>query len=425
MGFPYRTTDITERECGRLADGTPVHLWYLANRHGMRAEVLDIGGIVSRLDVVGGDLRKHDVTLGPRDPLSTEVVDYLAGALHRPAYGPLPIMDAREEGRSVVMQRSFDRGPFAGLTVERRFALTDASELVIAQSFALADDAPLRQTPEGGSDTREASPRELPDPPLYLNLAGQEPGNVLDHAVAIDADGFVDLARNDGGSNGNKRDATDTMGGSSSGAAGATSDGPSGKAGSRAGDDGEAGAWTRDAGEAGVPVRFRDVTGTSVDFREGRPLADVILPSEAIGGTVCGFDYCLSLAAVEPTAKSPAAGASDGDIDPDSHEALGARPLGGTSRATVYCGRSRVFMDFSTDAPAVRLTTFQPAGGEPARGKGGLRYGNHSGFALVPAMLPGTPLRPGESVTMTAAYRFEPDYPEGYHTDSGCLDSII
>jgi galactose mutarotase-like enzyme len=344
MDFPYRTADITKASPASLGAEPLAATWYLSNRHGMRAEVSQAGGAVKRLDVIGGDLRKHDVALWPHDADSVEA--FLLGALHMEPLCVPPVMEFREESGSLVFEHEFRQGPLAGVKVERRLALTDGGELAVGQEISFVDDAK--------APVDESRLRRLPFPPLYLNLAGQVPGNVLDHAVAVEASRCVDL--------------------SSAAQVGGPATGPA------------------------------DAAGSPADFTRGKALADAILITEAIGGETAGFDWGLML-----------------DEEREAADGILAHP----GCSTVYCSRSRVFMTVSTNNPWLRFTTFQPQGGAPVRGKGSLMLGNHSGLAISPATEPGTSLAPGERLTSIAVYKFEPDYPEGYTTDSGCLDSIL
>ncbi len=394
MDFPYKTADITRKDFGALRDGTPVGIWYLANRQGMRAEVLDLGGIVNRLVVIGGNLKKHNVVLGARDLAAYEEGTFLAAALREDARVVCPpVMEARQEGRHLVMRYVFEGGPCAGTSVELRFALTEDNEFVVGWEIARVVDASAAEGVAGGEVSGISGPAYgaigglmAGGLPVYFNLAGQEPGNVLDHAIAIDAAGYADLTAQ----------GTENKEGSLAGTA--------------CGADFGVACTCGGAGEAGdLSLPLRDVAGTPADYRDGKALVDGILPTECLGGEVAGFDYCLLLdkATAEKTGNS--APRIDGLLD----------------AASVYCGRSRVYMDFATDAPAVRLTTFQPRGGVPVEGKSRSPYGNHSGFALGPMTPAGTPLRSGERRSVIAAYRFVTDYPEGYYTDNGCVDKIL
>lgn len=381
MDFPYRTASITSRPAGRARDGSEARVWSLENRRGMRAEVAELGGVVTRLDVVGGDLRKHDVALGPQGPDGLEGGAYLeaasrGGAGWPAAAAPAP-MRASEEGRCLVMRGTVEtaRGP---VERERRLALTDAGELAVGERWAPVD---------GGAVLRAS---DLPLPlPLYLNLAGQEPGNVLDTAVAADVSRFIDLS--------------------------APGRAPGGAA----------------AGAAGR-CAAQDAAGTPADFREGKALAEDILACECLGGGVAGFDLLLVLddgrgeGGPEGAGGAAVGGAAGARQAPLGEEGTrGAAGLAHAGCASLYCGRSRVCLDVSTDCPALRLTTFQPAGGLPVPGKGGLAYGNHGGLAVEPAADPERAVSRAEPLETVAVYRFEPDFPEGYHTDSGCLDSIL
>ena len=336
MEFPYKTADVTRKSYGVLSDGTPVDAYFLMNRKGLRAEVLAFGGLVDRIVVIGGDLKKHNVVLGARDLAAYESGEFLSAALRRGEALDLPVMQVREEGRHVVMACEIDDPAARGLALELHYALTDANEFVVGREYALSADAP--------------GPVPLPTSvPLYFNLAGQEPGNALDHALAVDAGRACDLVR---------------------------------------------------CGDRAVGASdFFDVEGTPADYRTGKALAEDILLPECLGGDVDGFDVCF---------------------EPDA-------PADGAPRycATLYCSRSRVYMDVSTDAALLRLSTFQPLGGGYVQGKGVSPNGNHSGILLEPVFEPGTTLAPGERVSSVAVYRFEADYPEGYSTDSGNLGAII
>lgn len=319
MDFDYKTADITRRDDPQTA----VPTWYLANRQGMRVEVLGLGGIVSRVVVIGGDLKKHNVVLGTNDISSYAGGAFASAALHTPTPGVPSPANAWQEERHLVMESTLG----TGCTLTTRFALTEGNELVVGRTIALAPNA--------------ASALVWPDiwMPIYLNLAGQEPGNVLDHAIAIDATRCWDTA--------------------------ASSQTPE--------DD------------------------ACADFRTGKTLASDILLSECLGGEAAPYDRCFLLE--KPSLVDPV--------------------------ATVYCSRSRIYLDVCTTAPALRLSTFRPLGGIPVPGRSASPYGNHSGLALEPAPLFRSALQPGESWENVTVYRFTTDYPEGYYTDNGCVDRIL
>lgn len=348
MNFTYKTADITRKDFETRTDGSTVGIWYLTNRQGMRVEVLDLGGTVHRIIVIGGDLKKHNVVLGARDTTAYETGAFPAAVTRQQNPDSLPLMDARREDQHVVMEHRFDDGPRAGLAIELHFALTEDNEFVIGRTI---------------SAPNALKPLPLINPrPLYLNLAGQEPGNVLDHAVAINANEFVDLTT------------------------------------------------TRDT----CASTFKAVDETNADYRTGKALVDAILLPECLGGDVAGFDYELLLAG-----NAPAINNSRRDADGI------ARDNGLRECATVYCNRSHVYLDLATSAPCVRLTTFQPLGGKPVQGKGKAPYGNHSGFSIEPGPRPKTLIGPGQRWSYITTYRFTPDYPEGYYTDNGCMDKIL
>lgn len=374
MRFPYKTASMTRKVFGTRADGTQVGVWYLANRRGLRAEVLELGGIVHRLVVIGGDLKKHDVVLGARDLAAYEEGTFAAAALRSPiATTELPVMEAREEDHHLVLRARCAAGPGAqpDAGVELHVALTDADELVIGREVRGREMRGAGAGPCGCA----AVPTAPCGMPLYFNLAGQEPGNVLDHALAVDAGWYADA-----------------------GEPGSTGAGPQGS------------HW--------LPAE-----GTPADFREGKALADAILLPECLGGEVAGFDYCLLVDRGGDGVRGDGADGADGNA---ALGACGEAAEGLTPCATAYCGRSRVYLDVSTDAPAVRLTTFQPPAGVPVEGKGRVLHGNHSGCAVEPvALRDDAPPASGTVFSTIVAYRFTVDYPEGYHTDSACLDRIL
>ena len=58
---------VATADYGVTKDGAPVHVFTMTNNHGMRAQVLDYGGIVCDVEAPGRDGRKANVILCQKD----------------------------------------------------------------------------------------------------------------------------------------------------------------------------------------------------------------------------------------------------------------------------------------------------------------------------------------------------------------------
>jgi len=194
---------------GVTDEGTPVDAHVLTNAAGMSVEILDLGAIISRLEVPDREGRSANVVLG----LET-VSDYLhrsphfgaiagryanriaggrfildgaeyrlptnAGAdtLHGGPHGFDKVLwQASDEGETLVLRHispDGDQGFPGTLAVEVRYSLGAANELRI--DYTATTDKPTVINLTNHS---------------YFNLAGEGAGDVLDHLVTIEADTFT------------------------------------------------------------------------------------------------------------------------------------------------------------------------------------------------------------------------------------------
>ncbi|WP_329932725.1 hypothetical protein [Slackia isoflavoniconvertens] len=359
MHFPYKTADIAQKPFGTTRNGEAVGMFYLTNRKGFRAEIAQLDTTICRLSIVGGDMRKHDVALGAKSLNGIEQGDFLRAAARGVGIPDPRIAQPRIEQRHLVLAAIFGEGEPDETVVETRFAMTENDEFVIGRSVRTTQNA-IEKLEE--DSLRQALMAAMT--PLYLNLAGQKPGNVLDHAVSVDAKRCLNLTAIE--------------------------------------PESEPLSALMDATHS----QARDIAEFDMNFRDGRVLSDKILLPECFGGETNGFDalyWVNRKTSKEKTAESACA----------APEAC----------ASAYCARSRTFLSVATDAPLIRLTTFQPPKGQPVTCEG-VSYGNHSGFALqaIPNM---EMLQQTGHVEWTEAYRFTPDFPDCYHPDSGCLNRFL
>lgn len=203
---------IVHRLAGSLSDGRKVGGWTFSNGRGMACEVLEYGGILSRLWVPDRDGNAVDVLLG-FDRLEDweQKNDSYFGAIAGRVAGRIPGGRLRIEGREFQLTRN-DRGNHlhgglvgldkrvwsskpmvdgqGSLGVCLRYVSPDGEEgypgeVRIAVSYWLTAANELVFETEAASD--QVTPVSLAQHG-YFNLAGQASGPAVDHRVRIFAD---------------------------------------------------------------------------------------------------------------------------------------------------------------------------------------------------------------------------------------------
>jgi aldose 1-epimerase len=347
-------TGITQAPFGTLPDGRPVTQFTLANRRGMRARILDFGGIITEIHVPDRDGRLADVALG-----FGELGPYLGespyfGALigrygNRIAKGRFAL-----DGREYVLAtnngnnhlhggwRGFDKvlwqasvegdglrlryrsadgeeGYPGNLDAQVVYSLTDENEIVVRFSATTDQPTPVNLTQHS-----------------YFNLAGIEGcGDILGHELFIDAAGFVPI-------------------------------------------DAES-----------IPLgEVRPVDGTPFDFRQPRTIGSRIGEQDQQLANGQGYDHCFVL---DKPAASRALARAVRVRDPGSGRVL----------------------ELFTQEPGVQFYSGNFLDGSLS-GKG-CAYPHRGGFCIEPEHFPDSPnqpafpntiLRPGETYATESRFRF-------------------
>lgn len=204
---------VEKRPFGRLADGTPVDLYTLTNRHGIEAQITNYGGAVVSLKVPDARGQMADVVLGFDDPAGYEADASYFGALigrfgNRIAGGRF-----RLDGREYRLAqnnapnhlhggvRGFDKVVWQARPLRRRAAAAleltylsrDGEEgypgnLSVRVVYALTDRGELRI--EYSATTDRATIVNLTHH-SYFNLAGAGAGDILGHRLRLHADRYT------------------------------------------------------------------------------------------------------------------------------------------------------------------------------------------------------------------------------------------
>lgn len=200
-------TGITQAPFGRLADGTAITQFTLANATGMVARIIDYGGVITELHAPDRDGQLADVVLGfdTLDPYTSDS-PYFGALIGR--YGNR-IKEGRFtlDGREVRLpvnngsnhlhggQGGFDRvkwdAAIDGDSLRLRYRSVDGEmgypgNLDVTVVYTLNDDNELVVRFHAVTD--QATPVNLTQH-SYFNLAGE--GDILGHFLTIDADSFV------------------------------------------------------------------------------------------------------------------------------------------------------------------------------------------------------------------------------------------
>jgi aldose 1-epimerase len=198
---------------GKTKDGTPVEQFVLTNSHGIKAKIMTYGAILTELDVPDRQSQVGDVVLG-FDNLDA----YLAGHPHfgattgrvanRIAKGRF-ILDGKEyrlalnngpnslhgglKGFDKVVWKGEPKETPDAVGVQLTYVSPDGEEgypgnLTTVVTYSLTDQNELRIDYKATTD--KPTPVNLTNH-SYFNLAGPESGDILNHELMIEADGYT------------------------------------------------------------------------------------------------------------------------------------------------------------------------------------------------------------------------------------------
>ncbi|MBW5446451.1 galactose-1-epimerase [Cohnella sp. CFH 77786] len=351
---------ITKERFGQTADGQPLYLYTLKNAHGMRAAIMNYGGIMYSLHVPDRRGVLEDVLLGYANPM-----DYLTTG-NKPYFGALigryanRIADGRltlngtlyrlsvNEGRNTLHggirgfdKRIWDTEPVVGkgqVGLLLRYVSNDGEEgfpgkVTATVVYTLTDANELRIDYSAVTDKETVVNLSQHN---YYNLKGAGNGDILDHRLTLRADRFTPVR-------------TDYI--------------PTGE--------------------------IRSVTGTDMDFRRPTVIGSRIRSNDPQIRLAEGFDHNYVL-----------------------------NPSGSRMKhaATVFEPVSGRRLDAYTTQPGVHLYTGNHlTQGGAIIGKGGKSYGNYYGFCLETQHFPDSPhhpnfpstvLKPGQVYKQTAIFKF-------------------
>ncbi|GAA4835842.1 aldose epimerase family protein [Kitasatospora terrestris] len=204
---------VTRSPFGTLPDGTPVARWTLDAGTGVRAEVLELGGVLHRLDVPDPEGRTATVVLG-HDSLDGYTADtaYLGALIgryaNRIAHGRFELdgtahrVPANDRGHALhggpdgFHRRTWRATAASGRTgAALRLDLHSPDgdmgfpgALHVTAVYTLERSGTLRL--DWTARTDRPTPVNLTHH-AYFNLAGPDRTDVLDHRLAVDADAYL------------------------------------------------------------------------------------------------------------------------------------------------------------------------------------------------------------------------------------------
>ncbi|CAA2140452.1 aldose epimerase family protein [Methylobacterium bullatum] len=339
---------------GRTKDGSPVSRYRLA-RSRLRVDILDYGGVVSRIDTPDREGNWANVVLGAREVAGYEASDAHFGAIigryaNRIAGGRFSL-DGQEYRLPLNASGNTMHGGENGF--DRRIwrvIRSDGTSLVLGyrsvdgeEGFPGTLDVEVAYSLSGDETLRIDNTARTDRPTIvnltnhsYFNLSGEGSGDVMQHRIAIAAEHYLPT----------------------------------------------------DAGQ--IPTgEIRPVAGTAFDFREPEALGTRIRDADPQLALAHGYDHTFVLR--DPGRLRHAASAHD--------------PSSGRRLA------------IATTQPGLQLYTANMLDGTVV-GSGGRLYRagdavcfEAQGFPDAPnrANFPSTTLRPGEVFTATTTYRFSAD----------------
>ncbi|MBL8796716.1 MAG: galactose mutarotase [Planctomycetia bacterium] len=204
---------IEKSEFGKTADGQTIELFTLTNANGLKAKMINYGGIITELHVPDRDGKLADVVLG-----FDNAKDYLAG---HPFFGCITgrVANRIAKGKFTLEGKEYklatNNGPnhlhggvkgfdkqlwkaeiipaLYGVAVKMTYTSPDGEEgypgnLKTEVTYTLDDKNALRI--DYSATTDKATPVNLTNH-TYFNLAGPAAGDVLGHEVQIEADKYT------------------------------------------------------------------------------------------------------------------------------------------------------------------------------------------------------------------------------------------
>ena len=207
------TAQVSCSQFGRTADGRVVHAYTLANSSGAAATVLTLGGIVQRLHAPDRAGRVGNIVLG-FDTLEPYLDNraYIGAIIGRYA-GRIAGGRFSLDGREYVLSRNeshntlhggttgFDKCVWDAKVDGGRLSLSPTSAdgdqgfpgaLAVTVTYELSDNNELKIS--YGASTSAPTVLNLTNH-TYWNLSGDGTGDVLDHLLQINADGFTPVDR--------------------------------------------------------------------------------------------------------------------------------------------------------------------------------------------------------------------------------------
>ncbi|MFH5833032.1 aldose epimerase family protein [Halalkalibaculum sp. DA384] len=200
---------ITKELFGTLEDGREVYQFTLANAHGMEADIINYGGIVTAIRVPDADGASANVVLG-----FDSLEKYLGGHPYfgaivgrygnRIAGGTFSLDGttyelARNDGENHLHggEQGFDKRLWEAEVVDGSLHLSYLSEdgeegypgnLEVAVTYSLTDQNGLKIEYEATTD--KATPVNLTNH-SYFNLSGDPSTTILDHVLTLHADHYT------------------------------------------------------------------------------------------------------------------------------------------------------------------------------------------------------------------------------------------
>lgn len=195
---------VTKEFFGKTADGSEIYKYWLENRKGMKAAMINYGGILTNLFVPDHEGRVADVVLGFDDLVSYERYGNCFGAIVGPSANRISNASFEIDGITYSLDRNngennlhshFEKGYH-----KRVFRAEEASDGVsflledadgslgfpgnrsIKVTYSLNEDNELRIHYEATSDKKTVLNMTNHS---YFNLKEQGDGDVLDHLVEI------------------------------------------------------------------------------------------------------------------------------------------------------------------------------------------------------------------------------------------------
>ena len=201
---------MRKRHYGVTEAGRSVDIYTLANGAGMRVGILTFGGIIASIEVPDREGRLANVVLGlnsldgyaRRSPHFGAVIGRFANRIARGRFA-IDGMEYRLEanngpnalhgGRKGFDKRVWDAAGGEGGGLRLSYLSPDGEEgypgtLAVAVTYRLGEANELRIDYQATTD--KPTIINLTNH-SYFNLAGEGAGDILDHSVAIDADGFT------------------------------------------------------------------------------------------------------------------------------------------------------------------------------------------------------------------------------------------